>query len=95
MLAIYRNMCAAVHKQHPQLAQLELTQGFRIDARVPPHAPQRIGVLEAEDTPVCDGGHQGDARPSGRRLRNVRRNRSSALITPIDPWPPEGAAGAD
>jgi hypothetical protein len=63
MLAVRRDMCAAVRKQNPQLAQLELTQGFRIGTRMPPHAAQRIGVLEAEDAPVRmrDGGHQGDA----------------------------------
>ncbi len=54
MLAVRRNMCAAVRKQHPQLAQLELTQGFRIGMHVPPHAAQRIGMLEAEDAPVRD-----------------------------------------
>jgi hypothetical protein len=94
MLTRRRNMCAAVRKQHPQLAQLELPQGFRIGKWMPPHAAQRIGVLEAEDAPLRDGGHQGSACPSGRRLRRVRRKRSSASITTISPWNRELAAGA-
>jgi hypothetical protein len=61
---------------------------------MPPHAEQRIGVLEAEDAPVPDGGDQGNACPSEDRLRSVRRSRSSASIVPINPWVRERAAGA-
>jgi hypothetical protein len=46
---------------------------------VPPESAQRIGVLEAQDAPLSQAERQGNAHPSGRRLRDVRRTSRCGL----------------
>jgi len=78
VLAISGNMRATVRQQHAELAQLELPQGLGIRLRMPPHAAQRVGVLEGENAAAPERGEiawrHRDLRlasPGGRQRRSL------------------------